>query len=239
MKGNTAVILMSGGIDSATCMALACRQFDSIIPVHFDYGQQTNELEKEKAYNQVQHLSNVYSDTSVGGMHVVNYEGVFHHFGEGVAEDGKDFGHMEEEDGRSSGYVPMRNLHLIATGAAFADKRDAIAVFHGAQAGDDADYPDCRQTFMDSAAGAINKSVPDDQEINLQTPLINKEKFEVIQLAHDTGVEFRHTYSCYTEVEDLDNPTPCGDCPACVERAEAFRTAGIDDPLATPKVMNE
>ena len=238
MKGNTAVVLMSGGIDSATCMGLAARQFDSIIPVHFQYGQQTEDVELDMAYNQVQHLSNVYDDTSVGGLQVVNYDGVFHHFAGGVAEPGKDFSHMEEDDGRSSGYVPMRNLHLIATGAAFADDRDAIAVFHGAQAGDDADYPDCRQTFMDSAAGAISKSVPDGQEINLQTPLIHKEKFEVIKLAHDVGVEFRHTYSCYTDVEDPDDPTPCGECPACAERAEAFEAAGIEDPFETPEVVN-
>lgn len=233
---NTAVVLMSGGIDSATCMAIACNNFERIIPVHYQYGQQTAELELAMAERQRAHLDEEYPSVFVEELNVVNYEPVFSHFAGGVAKSGKDFDHMVEDDGRSSGYVPMRNIHLISTGAAFADIEGASAVYHGAQAGDEADYPDCRQTFMDSAAGAISKSLPD-RGIDVRTPIIHTPKPEVIELAQKKGVDFEYTYSCYTEVEEYDNPTPCGECPACAERAEAFEAAGIDDPYGTPEVV--
>lgn len=236
MTQETAVVLLSGGIDSATTMALACQEFDKVIPVHFQYGQQTESLELQMAEDQRIHLSIEYPGTDVGRLRVVDYSPVFGYFAEGVADPDKDFDHMVEEDGRSSGYVPMRNLHLIATGAAFADKLGASAVYHGAQGGDEADYPDCRQSFMDAAAGAISRSLPDDQALDLRIPLINKEKFEVIKLGHDLGVDFRCTYSCYSEVEDIDDPTPCGECPACEERREAFEAAGIEDPYMEVQV---
>lgn len=231
MTEDKAIVLLSGGIDSATCMALACKHFDKVIPVHVRYGQQTQALEHRMAEDQRIHLDVEYPETEVEEMRVVDYSPVMQHFGGGVADPDKDFSNLVEEDGRSSGYVPMRNLHLIATAAGFADVEGAIAVYHGAQGGDAADYPDCRPTFMDSAAGAISKSLPDDRALDLRTPLIAKEKFEVIKLAHDLGVDFSCTYSCYSEVEDMENPEPCGECPACIERREAFRAAGIEAPI--------
>lgn len=235
---NKAVVLLSGGIDSSTCLALAADTFSEIIPVHFDYGQQTAELEQEMARQQREHLDEV-TDADIHQMIVVDYKGVFSHFAEGVAEDGKDFDELTEEDGRSSGYVPMRNLHLIATGAAFADTRGAAAIFHGAQAGDEADYPDCRPNFMDRAAGAISQSLPDDRPLDLRVPLLNMGKPQVIDVAEEYGVNFKYTYSCYSEVEDYENPEPCGECPACVERAQAFNRSDVEDPYETEVTIND
>lgn len=229
-----AVVLLSGGIDSATCLTIAAKNHDEVIPVHFNYGQQTAELERQMTYNQCVAVAKEYDNTTIRKTPVLDYKGVFSHFAEGVAEDGKTFGHMNEEDGRSSGYVPMRNLHFIASGAAVADVEDASSVYHGAQMGDEADYPDCRPEFMDATNQAINASLPDGQGLSLRTPLIDLTKTEVLLRAEENGVAFEYTYSCY-EVTDADNPDPCGDCPACVERAEAFERAGLDDPFGTPE----
>lgn len=229
----SAVVLMSGGIDSATCMALACNGYDEIHPIHFDYGQQTAGLELSMAQQQRDHLAEEYPGTTVNELHVIHYGNVFKHFAEGVAESEKDFGQMIESDGRSSGYVPMRNLHFIATAAGIADTLDAGAIFIGAQGGDEADYPDCRPDFMAKAAGAIGKSIPEGQTINLSTPLINKSKSNVIRTGDAYGVAFEYTYSCYSSVEDVESPQPCGNCPACIERVEAFAVANIDDPYHT------
>lgn len=232
------VTLMSGGIDSATCTALALSEGEDVKPIHIDYGQQTEDLEQQMARKQREYFVEGYPNRIISDLEVVDYTDVFNHFPGGVAESGKDFGHMEEDDGRSSGYVPMRNLHLIATAAAIADTDNCDHVYHGAQAGDEADYPDCRPEFMDKAAGAISKSVPDDRSLNLKTPLITREKAEVIQLGSNLGVPFQYTYSCYTKVDDVANPEPCGDCPACVERAKAFEAAGVEDPHNT-EIENE
>lgn len=226
-----AVVLVSGGIDSATCLGVACASYGEIHPVHIQYGQQTAEVEEAMARRQVQHFREERDDPLIGPMEIIDYSSVFRHFAEGVANPEKTFEQQTEEDGRSSGYVPMRNLHLIATAAAIADVRDAQVVYHGAQSGDGADYPDCRQTFIDSAAGAITKSVPDNKTIGLRVPLITREKFEVVKIADTVGVDFEAAYSCYREVGDPENPEPCEECPACIERMEAFNLAGIEDPI--------
>jgi 7-cyano-7-deazaguanine synthase len=230
---NKAVVLLSGGIDSATCLAMASRSFKTIQPVHYNYGQQTADFEQKMAEKQARHLNEEYDDVEILPVKVIDYRSVFGEFAEGVAKDGKDFDDLEEEDGRSSGYVPMRNLHLIASGAAVADMEGAVAVYHGAQMGDEADYPDCRPDFMDSAAGAIKKSVPEERPMNLYCPLIGMDKPMVIAAAEDFGVDLSLTYSCYSEIDDPTDPEPCGECPACVERAEAFRKAGVADPFGT------
>lgn len=232
-RDDTAVVLLSGGIDSSVCLAIACRDYERVIPVHLQYGQQTEQLELRMADWQIQNIDRQHPDTEIYGMEVIDYGSVFSHFSEGVADREKDFGEMVEPDGRSSGYVPMRNLHFIATAAAVADRENACAVFHGAQGGDEEDYPDCRPRFMDSAAGAISRSVPDHRMLELKTPLIHRTKDEVISLGKDLGVSFEHTYSCYTAVESLSNPEPCLNCPACEERQEAFEKAGVEDPYAS------
>lgn len=236
-----AIVLLSGGIDSATCMAIACNNHDEVTPVHYQYGQQTADFEREQARNLVSHFMSE-SGAEVNPLDVIDYEAVFGHFARGVASDRDSFvtddGSLEEDDGRSTGYVPMRNLHLIATGAAVADVHDADAVFHGAQGGDEASYPDCRPSFMEAANAAVDESLADDESINLRVPLLRYEKTEVIQRGEELGVPWEYTYSCYEAIE-ADMPQPCGTCPACVERAEAFEEAGVQDPFGTPEAVEQ
>lgn len=224
-----AIVLLSGGIDSATAMAIACNTHESVRPIHVRYGQQTAELERQMAINQRNHLSREYEGCHVGVLDVIDYSDVFEYFAAGVANPDKTFEGGTEDDGRSVGYVPMRNLHLIATAAAIADVDGAEYVYHGAQGGDEADYPDCRPVFMSSAERAISFSVPDSQRLELQTPLLSFSKPEVIQVAEKLGVEFQYTYSCY-KATSIRNPSPCGECPACEERISAFEEAEVEDP---------
>lgn len=229
------VVLLSGGMDSAVCLGIAAKRNDEVIPVHFNYGQQTATYEAQMARRQMRNIRDKFPDRYIHPITVIGYQPVFSVFADGVADPEKEFGHLTEEDGRSSGYVPMRNLHFIATGAAVADTRNAAAVYHGAQGGDHADYPDCRPDFMDRAEGAINQSIPEGQEIALRTPLLHSSKPEVIHMGEELGIDWSATYSCYTAIDDPRNPTPCGDCPACIERAEAFEAAEVEDPYSTNK----
>lgn len=237
-----AVVLASGGMDSATCFAIACEAHDEVVPVHFDYGQQTNDFERRQAERLTDHYKN-NTDTTVQDLTVVDYSSVFQHFSGGVASDRDSFvtedGNPEEEDGRSTGYQPMRNLHLIATGAGFADVGGADAIYTGVQGGDLESYPDCRPDFVSAAQTAIHNSLADDRFIKLETPLLYLTKTEVLQTGEDLDVPWEYTYSCYEAIGDMENPEPCGACPACFERAEAFYEAGVEDPFGTLEAVEK
>lgn len=232
MAESKAVVLVSGGIDSSVCLAIAAQEFDVIHPVHVNYGQQTAELEKQMAFNQCEHVARE-TGTSILETPVVNYTDVFTYFQGGVASDREDFttedGELVTDDGRSTGYVPMRNLHLIATASGIADVEDGDAVFHGAQGGDEDAYPDCRPEFMAAAGEAVNKSLADHRSLDLRTPLTDLSKREVVEWGDNLPISWEYTYSCYKEV-DPEDPEPCGKCPACEERIEAFDEAGVEDP---------
>lgn len=225
----TGVVLLSGGIDSATCLAIACNRHDEVIPVHIQYGQQTGELEHHLAETLRTKMNNGFT-TKVYPLQVIDYSTVFAHFSEGVADPDKSFEELVEEDGRSSGYVPMRNLHLLSTAAAVADVRDGDMIYIGVQGGDEDSYPDCRPAFITAATTAINRSLADGDAISVKTPLIDLKKHEVIELGERLSVPWEYTYSCYEEEDTLADPNPCGQCPACVERIEAFKEAGVNDP---------
>lgn len=228
-----AIVLHSGGIDSSVCVALAAETHDHVHPVHINYGQQTYDLEKRMAFRQCEYVADRVH-AKVDEPEIVDYCDVFEHFAQGVAGDRESFttdeGDLVEEDGRSTGYVPMRNLHLLATASAIADIRDAHYVYHGAQGGDEDAYPDCRPSFMNATQLALSESLARGEMITLKTPLIHASKVAVIRRGDDLPIAWEYTYSCYKVVEDLTNPEPCGECPACDERIEAFRKAGIEDP---------
>lgn len=230
-----AVVLLSGGIDSAVCLALAAAEYETVTPVHISYGQQTESLEDWQALRQRNHIEEQYPGTNMNPMIGVDYSDVFQWFAAGVASDRDSFvtedGELEEDDGRSTGYVPMRNLHFIATAAGIADVHDADAVYIGVQGGDEESYPDCRMEFIDKAAGAVTNSLADDKHIDIRVPLIWLSKEEVIAAGEDYNVAWEYTYSCYEEVRDPENPEPCGECPACIERIEAFEAAEVNDPI--------
>lgn len=238
-----AIVLSSGGIDSATCYAIACEEHDEVIPIHYNYGQQTHDFEVRMSRQQTEHYQDVYDNVEVHDLTIVDYRDVIGHFSGGVASSRASFttqdGDLAEDDGRSTGYQPMRNLHLIGTGAGFADVNDADAIYAGMQAGDEATYPDCRPVFVDAIQEAINASLADNNTIDVNAPLLHLEKHEVITLGDQHNVPWEYTYSCYEAIDNLDNPEPCGECPACIERAEGFVRAGIEDPFGTIEAVQK
>lgn len=217
-----AFVLLSGGIDSAVCLHHAVQHYDDVAAIHYDYGQQTEPIEGRNAQHQA-------ADTDVP-LYTLDYRGVFANFAEGTIEDKTYDRARTVDDGHSVGYVPQRNLHLLVTAAAVAEHHTtagrSIVLYHGAQAGDAADYPDCRPAFIDAAERAIAAST-DQHEITVKTPLLDRSKAGVIALGQELGVNWERTFSCYNDW----NGQPCGQCPACLERREAFEQAGIDDPI--------
>ncbi|QZA87755.1 7-cyano-7-deazaguanine synthase [Salinarchaeum sp. IM2453] len=217
-----AVVLLSGGIDSAVCLQQALDEYEKVEAIHIDYGQQTESIERSNAEAQAT-AHNI-------DLHTVDYRTVFAEFAEGTIEDKEyDSNHMAEE-GHSVGYVPQRNLHFLTSAAAVAEHHTdpgvELVLFHGAQYNDSTDYPDCRPAFIEAAQKAINRST-DQHTVTIETPLIDLDKPEVLTLGEKLGVDWSLTFSCYND----QSGTPCGECPACVERKEAFEKADIEDPV--------
>jgi len=214
-----AYVLLSGGIDSSTCLTIAARDYNhSVTGVSFDYGQRhTKEL--DCAYDvcvalEVQHvIKDVAGMIGVGGLTDKNF----------VVPD---MSYSDMAPGVSPTYVPFRNgvmLSLITSLA--ATDPEAEAIFFGAHADDAANwaYPDCTPEFIGGMANAIY--IGTYHKIRLFTPLMFLDKAGVIRLgeAHDTP--WKLTWSCYKGEE-----FHCGTCPTCISRREGFELACVNDP---------
>ena len=222
-KETKAFVLLSGGIDSAVCLKKASEEHESVAAVHIDYGQQTEDIERANAEKQADGLGIP--------LYTCNYRAVFREFAEGTIENKEYDRERTTDEEHSVGYVPQRNLHFLTTAAAVAEHnseaRDDILLYHGAQQNDGENYPDCRPTFLEAAENAINRST-DQHAIRVNTPIITHSKPEVLQLGERLEVNWETTFSCYND----ENGDPCGECPACIEREDAFEEAGISDPLS-------
>lgn len=214
-----AFVLLSGGIDSAVCLEQALKNFSDVEAVHFDYGQQTENIERRNAEAQCRE-----DDIP---LHVVDYRDVFRNFAEGTIRDKEYDSENLSREGHSVGYVPQRNLHLLTSAGALAEyhtDEEEIILYIGAQANDSEDYPDCRPKFLSSAEKALNKGT-DQHNFEIRAPLIELSKPEVLRKGEEMGVDWEKTFSCYND----DNGKPCGECPACIERKEAFDQVDFED----------
>ena len=217
-----AFVLLSGGIDSAVCLKKALKEHENVEAIHYDYGQQTEHIERRNAKQQ--------ADNNELPLHVVDYRDVFRNFAEGTIEDKEYDQRKTVEDQHSVGYVPQRNLHLLASAAATAehntDTGETIVLYIGVQQGDAEDYPDCRPEFVELAEKTINQAT-EQHEFTIETPLISRSKEEVLEFGQELGVNWELTFSCYNDEDEK----PCGECPACIEREDAFQKVEFEDPL--------
>lgn len=121
-------------------------------------------------------------------------------------------------------YVPNRNMMLLSVAAAYAEARGVTSLFYGAQTQDSYGYWDCTPEFLEkiNAVLGLNRRDP----VTVIAPFVNLRKADEIRLGLTLGVDYAHTWTCYR-----GDATPCGECPSCVERADAFLEVGIPDPL--------
>jgi len=214
------VVLLSGGLDSATVLAQAVKDSEEVIAVHFSYHQPTEKIELEKAISLAIHYD---VKLVIKDIHNVIAKG-------GLTEEGKDFAsNPVEESGVSAGYVAFRNLLLLTIAAGVGASRwkeGEIGVWIGAQATDKSAYADCRFDFLKAANRALDLST-DTQTIHLLVPLLMLTKEEVLKKALQLKVPLELTYSCYRPVDG----EICGSCSACLERREAFEKLGVEDPV--------
>ncbi|SMN17274.1 Queuosine Biosynthesis QueC ATPase [uncultured Candidatus Thioglobus sp.] len=216
-----AVILLSGGLDSTTTLAITQSQGFECFALSFDYGQkQKSELISAtlaaKIFNTTEHRVMKISLSDIGGS--------------ALTDNNIDVPDFVESDEIPITYVPARNTIFLSYALAWAEVLDCQDIFIGVNALDYSGYPDCRQEYIDAFEAMANlatKQSVESQKISIHTPLIKLNKAQIIQLGLDLGVDYKNTTSCY---QANDKGEACGVCDACEYRKMGFIKAGIDDP---------
>jgi 7-cyano-7-deazaguanine synthase len=219
-----AVCLLSGGLDSSTCLALARREGYACYALSFDYGQR-HRIELEAAARVAASLG--------AARHLVARIGLDAFGGSALTAD------IAVPKGRSPGamsagipvtYVPARNTIFLSFALAWAEVLESSDIFIGVNALDYSGYPDCRPEYIEAyermANLATKAGVEGRTRVAIHTPLMRLTKAGIVRLAHDLGLDFSLTHSCYDPAPD---GRPCGQCDSCILRRKGFEEAGIED----------
>jgi 7-cyano-7-deazaguanine synthase len=214
-----AVVLLSGGIDSAVTFYIA-KQDHECHALIFDYGQ--------KAFKEVDCARKIAEKAGCGFTFL---RIAFPWKGSALLDKEMKVpeGSISREGFIPSTYVPGRNIVFLSLGISLCESTGAEALFIGAHQLDFSNYPDCRGSFFESFQETVRRGTKTGSEgrpIRIETPILNKTKREVVQLGSRLGVPFEDTWSCYSAGEQ-----PCRVCESCLFRAKAFEEAEIEDPL--------
>ena len=215
-----AVVLVSGGLDSATTLALAQEQGYTCYALSFDYGQRHRcELE---AASKVAETAGVVEHKVI----TLNLDNIG---GSALTDSAIAVPHQPTE-GIPVTYVPARNTVFLALALGWAEVLGAEAIFIGVNAVDYSGYPDCRPVFIEAfarLARLATRAGVEGKPIHIDTPLIHLSKAEIIQQGMRLGVDYANTISCYDP--DMQGRA-CGQCDSCRLRAAGFAAAGVPDP---------
>jgi 7-cyano-7-deazaguanine synthase len=222
------LVVLSGGLDSTVCMALADRERDGnpLLAVSFDYGQRhRNELDRAAGvagHYRAEHLI-VRLDTSAWGGSALTDDSIAVPTTSAAARaDG------QTDEGIPVTYVPARNSIFLAVALGVAEARQLDAVWIGVNAIDYSGYPDCRPEFIEAFRGVAatgQKRGVEGNPVRIATPLIELTKAEIVRLGIELDAPLNLTWSCYQ-----GGDRPCGACEACVLRERGFAEAGVKDP---------
>lgn len=223
-----AVILLSGGLDSTTCLAIAKNQGFDLNALTLNYGQR-HDFELKSARKIVDHFQ-------IKNHSVVNIN--LAQFGGSALTDEIDVPKDRSESEMTDipiTYVPARNTVFLSLALAWAETINAFNIFIGVNVLDYSGYPDCRPEYIaafEKTANLATKAGVSGERFKIHTPLINMKKSEIILNGLKLGVDYSLTSSCY---DPLKNGTPCGHCDACILRLKGFQEADAIDPLSYQK----
>ncbi len=223
-----AVVLLSGGMDSCVCAALAVRDYNTAA-VHISYGQRTEARERQSFLAICQRLN-------IQDKLIVRNEAL-RAIGGSALTDEKITVPTADSAGHALGhdipvtYVPFRNAHFLAVAVSWAEVLGAEKVFIGAVEQDSSGYPDCRPAYYE-AFNHVIKAGTKEGNIEIVTPLIRLRKAEIVRRGLELGAPFDLTWSCYSRQDQA-----CGVCDSCALRLRAFEDAEARDPI--PYVQKE
>ena len=213
-----AVVLLSGGMDSCVCAALAARDFEAAA-VHVSYGQRTEERERKAFLGicdrlGIRHRLLVRNEAlrAIGGSALTDPNI--------AVPESHAIGHDVPVT-----YVPFRNAHFLSVAVSWAEVLGAETIYIGAVEQDSSGYPDCRPAYYE-AFNQVIRAGTKEGKIGIVTPLIGMRKHEIVRLGLELGAPLDLTWSCYSREDRA-----CGVCDSCVLRLRAFEQAGIRDPI--------
>lgn len=215
-----AVVLVSGGLDSTTCLAIAKAQGYAVYALSFDYGQRSS--------SELQAARKIASSMGVS-KHLVIPLGIGELGGSALTDHDLSVPEQESE-GIPITYVPARNTIFLSYALGFAEVLEARAIFIGVNARDYSGYPDCRPEFIhafEKMANLATRSALEGAPISIQTPLIALSKADIIKIGMQLGVDYSNTVSCY---QADTQGRACGRCDSCRFRKKGFSEAGLVDP---------
>jgi 7-cyano-7-deazaguanine synthase len=217
-KNSKAVILLSGGMDSCVCAALAVRDHDAAA-VHVSYGQRTEERERKSFLAVCERLG-------IENRLVTRNDALRAIGGSALTDP-----NIAVPEGHTIGeeipvtYVPFRNAHFLAVAVSWAEVLGAEKVYIGAVEQDSSGYPDCRPSYY-AAFNALIRQGTKEGNIEVVTPLITMKKAQIVRLGLELNAPFDLTWSCYQ-----GETRACGKCDSCRLRLRAFEEAGAKDPI--------
>ena len=215
-----AVVLASGGMDSATAAAVAADAGKELYMLHTSYGQRTEAKELECAEAQAEHFG------AADFLHLTT-----DHLSK-IGESSLTDDNMEVEDADlesdevPSSYVPFRNSNLLSMAVSYAEANDCDSVYIGAHSEDFAGYPDCRPQFFEAFQQVVDVGTKDEADISIEAPFVEFSKTDIAERGLELGVPYEHTWSCYR-----DEAPACGTCDSCAFRLQAFQNTGKRDPI--------
>lgn len=215
----TAVVLMSGGMDSCVTAAIAARNYE-LAALHATYGQRTARRELE--------CFNALADHFRVAHRLVAELGYFGDIGGSSLTDYRLQVHEADLSNRDipNTYVPFRNAHFLAIATSWAEVLGASRIFIGAVCEDSSGYPDCRPEYYEAINRLIRVGTRPETNITVETPLISLLKRDIVKRGSELGAPFELTWSCYRDAE-----VACGLCDSCALRLRAFQEAGSEDPI--------
>ncbi|WP_456401223.1 7-cyano-7-deazaguanine synthase QueC [Persephonella sp.] len=220
-QSSSIIVLVSGGMDSATLLWLSKREFKKVYSISFDYGQK-HKIELRFA-KELSKICGVEKYLEVEIPHLKNIEG------SALTDTSIEVPSEVYPESPPITTVPMRNLNFLSIAASFADIFEIENIGIGVHS-IDSPYPDCRAEFVSAAEAAINASsvmvAKKKNRIKVYTPFLGMTKTDILKLGLELGVPYEKTYSCYK-----GTLPPCGECATCRQRADAFKTLGLEDPL--------
>ena len=222
----TAVVLVSGGMDSALTAAYAIQKFEPAF-LHINYGQRTEKREL-KAFNDIANYyavkKRIVADVSflknIGGSSLTDWD---------IDVSKPDLDSQEIP----TSYVPFRNANILSIAVSWAEIIQAESIFIGAVEEDSSGYPDCRKVFFEAFEKMVSIGTKPETKIKIERPLINLSKKDIVLQSIKLRSPLHLTWSCYK-----DNEVACGECDSCAFRLRGFKLAGIEDPIEYKKIFN-
>ena len=219
MARETAVVLVSGGLDSAVTAALAAVSYELAF-LHLNYGQRTERRELRAFHDLADHYKVTHRLVvemahlkRIGGSSLTD---------EAMPVDRADLDRTEVP----SSYVPFRNAQILAVAVSWGEVIGAKKIFIGAVEEDSSGYPDCRKEFFEAFNRVISLGTKPGSGLEIITPVISLKKHEIVQEGDRLRVPFHLTWSCFQNEEKA-----CGICDSCALRLRGFQKAGLPDPI--------